>query len=82
MNMKERTFIAIVLAMIVVLVGVDLITDSHEGVKWGHLLVEAFTAIAALAGSFIMIRGSFVLRHELSEERRVSSINKLETDEF
>lgn len=82
MDRKERTFITIVLAMIVIMVGMDLVTDSSEGVSWWHLLAEGATAIAALVGIFFLMRGSFDLRHSLAAEKQQSSNFQVEAEKW
>lgn len=52
--------------------------DAQEGVQWWHLLVEATIACAALVGIFLLLRGSFVLRRSLAEERKLST--RLQTE--
>lgn len=68
MNRIERAVIAGVLALIAVMVSVDLVTDSREGVVVWHLLVEGGLAALALFGVFYVLRGSFVLKHRLERE--------------
>lgn len=82
MNTKERTFITLVLLVIVVMVGVDLVTDSYEGVSWWHVMAEGTTALAALVGVFLLIRGSLSLRHSLTEEKRTSSKFQIEAEKW
>ncbi|MFN7729915.1 MAG: helix-turn-helix transcriptional regulator [Bdellovibrio sp.] len=73
MNQKERVVIAFVLAVIAVMVGFDLFTDSKEGVAIWHLLVEASIAAVALLGVFYILRGSVELKHRL--EREITDFN-------
>lgn len=68
MNQKERLIIAAVLALVIILVGIDLITDSREGVIVGHILAEATIGIVALIGVFYVLRGTITLRHQLEKE--------------
>lgn len=82
MNNKERGFIAVVLAAIVVLVTTDLFTDLAEGVQLWHAVVEGATAFSALVGIFFLIRGSFALKRSLVEERRLSSQLQVEAEKW
>jgi DNA-binding CsgD family transcriptional regulator len=69
-NQKERGLIATVLVSIILMVSVDLVTDSGEGVKWWHLFIEGFIALAAMIGIYFLLRGSFTLKHSLADERK------------
>lgn len=82
MNTKERFFISFVLIIIMFMVGVDLITDSSEGVQWWHLLAEGSIALAALIGIFFLLRGSFTLKHSLVVERQHSSQLQAESEKW
>lgn len=68
MNNKERSLIAVVLLIIAVMAGLDLVTDSQEGVALWHVLVEGTIGTAALVGVFYILRGSVVLKHRLDRE--------------
>jgi len=68
MNQKERIVIATVLAFVAIMVGVDLITDSNEGVATWHVLVEGSIAAVALFGVFYVLRGSAEMKHRLEKE--------------
>ena len=68
MNQKERIVIALVLAVIAVMVGIDLFTDSKEGVELWHVLIEGSIAAIALLGIFYVLRGSVELKHRLEKE--------------
>ncbi len=82
MNSKERSFIAIVLGVIVIMVTADLITDSYEGVQWWHVGIEGGIALAALVGIFLLIRGAFELKHSLAEARQFSSQLQIESEKW
>jgi len=71
-NRKERFVIAAVLFLIAVMVGVDLVTDTAEGVVLWHVLVEGFIALLALFGVFFILRGTVELKHEL--DKKVSEL--------
>lgn len=73
MTNKERTFIAIILLSIGLMTSVDLYTDIQEGVLWWHASVEAIVVIFALIGVFYLLKGTFLLKHSLSDEKLRSS---------
>lgn len=52
MNQRERFAIASILAVVAVLVGFDIFTDSREGVALWHVLIEGLIAVVALGGVF------------------------------
>ncbi|MGZ3746667.1 MAG: helix-turn-helix transcriptional regulator, partial [Pseudobdellovibrionaceae bacterium] len=68
MSQKERGIIAVILLAIAIMVGVDLMTDSREGVMGWHMLIEALMGASALLGVFYIIRGSLELKHRLEKE--------------
>lgn len=80
MNNRERLVIAAILAVISVMVTVDLVTDSLEGVELWHVLIEGGIALAALAGIFIILRGSFALKHRLEEQTQEFTEYKKEAE--
>ncbi len=82
MNTRERSFIAIVLSIIVVMVTTDLITDAKEGVRWFHLLIEGTIALAASLGIFILLRGSFTLKHSLAAEQKSATQFQAEAEKW
>lgn len=50
------------------MVGVDLFTDSKEGVVVWHVLIEGSIATVALFGVFYVLRGSIELKRRLEKE--------------
>ena len=66
MNQKERSVIIVVLFVIALVVGADLVTDSKEGVKLWHVVIEGGAGIAALSGVFYLLLNTSKLRSELS----------------
>jgi DNA-binding CsgD family transcriptional regulator len=82
MNNRERSFIAIILGLIVVLVMADLFTDFSEGISWSHLLVEGLIAFASLSGIFFLFRGSIELKHSLEEEKKLSRELQKDAEEW
>lgn len=82
MSFKERGFIAAILVGIIMMVAVDLATDSSQGVQWWHLAAEGSIALAALIGVFLLIRGSFVLRRSLASERTNTAQLRVEAEKW
>lgn len=68
MNQKERFVIAAVLAFVAIMIGVDLFTDSKEGVVFWHVILEGSIAIIALIGVFYVLRGTVEMKHRLNKE--------------
>jgi DNA-binding CsgD family transcriptional regulator len=68
MNQKERFVIAIVLALVTLMVSIDLLTDSRDGVVLWHVLVEGTIGVTSLFGVFYVLRGSVELKHRLAQE--------------
>lgn len=50
MNQRERFVIAGILSVVAILVSIDIITDSREGVVLWHVLTEGSMAVYAKAG--------------------------------
>lgn len=80
MNQKERLIIIGVLALISLMVGVDLINDSQEGVTFWHILTEGSIGGVALFGIFYILRRSVELKHKLAKEISDFSEFKKESD--
>lgn len=80
MNKQERSMIIAVLVVITVMVSVDLVTDSMEGVTFWHLLSEGAVGGAAVFGIFYIMRGSFELKHQLAKEIKDFSEFKKESE--
>ena len=78
----ERRLLASLLIAIVILVGIDLVTDSKEGVQWPHLLVELSVALAAAAGFVMVTRDSFRKTHQLDESREFAKTRELEVERW
>ena len=78
----ERRFLTAILALIVVLVGFDLLTDSNEGVRWPHLAVELSVAVGAAVGIFLLMRDSFRKTHELVQSREIIIAKEKETERW
>lgn len=77
---KERFVIVAVLAVVAIMVGVDLFTDSREGVVTWHVVLEGTMGLAALFGIFYVLKGSYRLKHRLQKEIHEFSEFKKEAD--
>ena len=80
MNQNERFVIALVLALVALMVGIDLVTDTRDGVISWHLLIEGSIAIASLFGVFYVLRDSILLKHRLDKEIKNFSNFKKEAE--
>lgn len=80
MKQRERFFIAGILGLIAVLVGVDIFVDSQEGVVLWHILTEGAIALVALTGVFYLLRGAVSLRYRLEKEIQDFSAFKKEAE--
>ena len=69
LSRTERGFLAEILFLIVLLVGIDLINDSREGVTWPHLSLEMVVAIFAALGLALILKSSFRKSRELTVTR-------------
>lgn len=69
LSRTERGFLAAILFLIVLLVGIDLINDSREGVTWPHLSLELVVATFAALGLALVLKSSFHKSHELTVTR-------------
>ncbi|MBV2167744.1 MAG: LuxR C-terminal-related transcriptional regulator [Bdellovibrio sp.] len=82
MNQRERMIIVSILVAIAVMMGVDVVTDSSQGVAAWHVLAEGAVAVAALVGVFFILRGSIELKHQLAQERKDFSEFKIEAEKW
>lgn len=80
MNQRERFFIIGILCLVALLVGIDIITDSSEGVIVWHLVAEGSVGVIAIAGVFYLLRGTVTLRHRLEKEIKDFSAYKQEAE--
>jgi DNA-binding CsgD family transcriptional regulator len=81
-NKQERWVIAGTLALIFVMVGIDLLNDSGEGVAVWHVLVEGSAGLASLFGIFYLLRGTFSLQRRLDAEMASFSAFKQEAEQW
>jgi DNA-binding CsgD family transcriptional regulator len=82
MNQKERSFIILILSIVALMVAIDLLTDSKEGVALWHVLFEGSTGVAALFGIFYFLRDSFRLQHKLADSLNENNQLKKEASEW
>lgn len=82
LSQTERKYLALVLAVVVLFVGVDLFTDSKEGVQINHLLVELSLAVAGCTGLFILLRDSFHKSRELTFSKEILIEKEKETERW
>lgn len=82
MNHKERLVVITILSIVALMVAVDLVTDSKEGVVIGHVFVEGGAGLAALFGIFYFMKDSFSLQHKLSDSLNENIQLKKEADEW
>lgn len=68
MKSSERWVIAGVLALIIVMVGTDLLDDTGEGVSAWHVMAEGVAGLAAALGIVYLLSGTFSLQHRLTAE--------------
>ncbi len=82
MNQKERVVIASILILVLVLVGVDILTDAIEGVVIWHMALEGLVGLAAVFGIFYLLQDSFQTKHRLEKEISDFSEFKKQTDQW
>lgn len=82
MNQNERRVLVTVLSLIAIMIGVDIFTDSREGVEIWHVLIEGLVGVSALFGVFYILRGSMELKHRLEKEIHDFSEFKKEAEEW
>lgn len=68
MNSRERWVLAVVLAVVIVMIGADLLNDSREGVSVWHVLVESMAGLVAAFGLIYLLQGTYLLQHRLTAE--------------
>lgn len=82
MNHRERWVIATILLGTALIVGIDLLTDSREGVKWWHLGAEGLVALTALVGVIFLLQGAFALKRSLAAETERSAALAAESESW
>lgn len=57
LNGKERAIVAFILLAIIIMIGIDIVSDTKEGARLSHIAAEGFAGMAALLGySYVMIK--------------------------
>ena len=82
MKSSERWVIAGVLAIIMVMVGTDLLTDTGEGVPAWHVIAEGIAGLFAAFGIVYLLRGTYSLQQRLSEEVARSTALQVESERW
>jgi len=76
---NERAFLGAVLLGIVVLVGLDLISDYEAGAEVSHLLLEFSLAACAAIGFTFVVRDSFRKTKRLTFSKAQIELKEIET---
>lgn len=82
MKSRERWVIIVILLGTTIFVGIDLLTDSREGVPKWHLFAEGLIAVSALLGVLIILKGTFSLKRTLAEEVLKSETLRANAEEW
>lgn len=82
LGMGERAVMAIVLALIALLAGIDVLVDLRGGVSAWHVLAEATLAVAACFGVFHLLRGAWRLRRRLHAQARDFSAFRQQAEQW
>lgn len=70
MSQKERWVLLSILSTVFLLVTIDIVGDSKEGVDFGHLVLEGSVGLISLFGIFYVLKDSFITKHNLIETKR------------
>ncbi len=82
MNMRDHTILLATLILITLIIAIDLITDSGEGVAFWHILTEGAAGLLALGGTFFILKDMIRLRRDLRQERTLSAALKVEAEQW
>ena len=82
MTGRERWVIAVVLAVVIVMIGTDLINDSGEGVSTWHVFAEGMAGLVAALGFLYLLRGTFTLQRRLVAEVAKSEALRMESERW
>ena len=82
MNNKEKKFFALILASILIMVIIDLMSDSKEGAKAWHLLAEGLMGLMAAIGIYVVLRNSLETKQQLQDERENFSNFKVQAEKW
>lgn len=81
-NRKERNFVILVLVGILIMVCIDLVSDSKEGAKNWHLIAEGLMGLIAIIGIYIVLKNSLETKKELKSERESFTNFKEEAEKW
>ena len=81
-NIKERIFVILVLVGILIMVCIDLVSDSKEGAKNWHLIAEGLMGLMAIVGIYIVLKNSLETKKELKDERESFTNFKVEAEKW
>lgn len=82
MNTNERWVLLLTLLLIVVIVAIDLITDTSQGVVLWHVFIEGSAGALALAGILYLLHQQFQLKDDLQKERLLSAAWQQESEQW
>ena len=82
MNSRERWVMAAVLAVVIGMIGTDLLNDSGEGVSVWHVLAEGLAGLVATFGLLYLLHGTYSLQHRLKEEVAKSAALQAEAEHW
>lgn len=82
MSSKERLVILSILGLVFVLVLMDILGDSKEGVEIWHLLLEGSVGLVSLLGIFYLLKDSFRTKKELHETDEKFSAYRAESERW
>lgn len=82
MQTNERWVLLLTLLLIVLVVAVDLITDTSQGVILWHILVEGSAGVLALVGILYLLHQQFQLKGALQTERQLSAAWQQESEQW
>lgn len=82
MSRKERLVLISILSSVFLLVVVDIIGDTKEGVDVSHVLLEAFVGIISLFGIFYILKDAFNTKKNLIETTQQFSDFRVEAEKW
>ncbi len=82
MNINERWVLLTTLLLIVLVVAIDLITDTSQGAILWHILVEGSAGAIALVGVLYLLHQQFQLKGALQTERQLSAAWQKESEQW
>lgn len=80
MSHKEKWVLVSILSAVFLLVSVDIVSDSKEGVVLWHLVLEGSVGLISLFGIFYILRDSFKTKKSLIETTQKFSAYQKESE--